>query len=173
MAIEVGKIFDGTVTGLAKFGAFIKLSTGETGLCHISEIADDYVKEVADHLKADQEVKVKVLTVDERGKISLSIRQASETAAEPKKQSDRKPRPEGANQNRPPRREGRPNNGRPNNSPSQGNRPSGDFGGRRQQKPQDFESMLNGFIKNSDEKLRDVRKAAKSSGRKGNGHGTR
>lgn len=85
MAIEVGKIFDGTVTGLAKFGAFIKLSTGETGLCHISEIADDYVKEVADHLKADQEVKVKVLTVDERGKISLSIRQASETAAEPKK----------------------------------------------------------------------------------------
>ncbi len=72
MAIEVGKIFEGTVTGLAKFGAFVKLSTGETGLCHISEIADDYVKEVADHLKEDQAVKVKVLSVDEKGKISLS-----------------------------------------------------------------------------------------------------
>tara|TARA_Y100000588_G_C14179612_1_gene893013 strand:- start:190 stop:720 length:531 start_codon:yes stop_codon:yes gene_type:complete len=176
MAIEVGKVFEGTVTGLAKFGAFIKLSSGETGLCHISEIADDYVKEVADHLKEDQAVKVKVLSVDPKGKISLSIRQASENAA-PKKQDDRKSRPEGSQQNRPPRREGRPNNGRPNNRPSQGRpsqgRPSQDFGGRRQQKPQDFESMLNGFMKNSDEKLRDVRKAAKSSGRKGNGHGTR
>lgn len=172
MAIEVGKIFEGTVTGLAKFGAFIKLSTGETGLCHISEIADDYVKEVADHLKEDQAVKVKVLSVDEKGKISLSIRQASENGAS-KKPSDRKTRPDGAQQSRPPRREGKTGGtGRPSQSRPSRNQ-SRDYGGRGQQKPKDFESMLNGFMKSSDEKLRDVRKAAKTSGRRGNGHGNR
>lgn len=169
MAIEVGKIFEGTVTGLAKFGAFIKLSSGETGLCHISEVADDYVKEVSDHLKEDQAVKVKVLSVDEKGKISLSIKQASDKAAAPKKQEGPRTRPEGSHQNRPPRRDSKPNSGRP----AHNSRPQKNYGERRQQKPQDFEGMLNSFMKNSDEKLRDVRKAAKSTGRRGNGHGTR
>ncbi len=170
MAIEVGKIFEGTVTGLAKFGAFIKLSNGETGLCHISEIADEYVKEVGDHLKEDQAVKVKVLSVDDKGKVSLSIRQASETASAPKKQEERKSRPEGSQQSRPPRQGGRPPQGRP----SQGRPQRSDSRDRRpaSSKPKDFEGMLSGFMKNSDEKLRDVKKAAKSN-RRGNGHGSR
>jgi len=177
MAIEVGKIFEGTVTGLAKFGAFIKLSTGETGLCHISEIADEYVKEVGDHLKEDQAVKAKVLSVDDKGKISLSIRQASETASAPqKKQEERRTRPEGSQQSRPPRQGGRPPQGRPSQGrPAQG-RPQGrpDSQDRRggSSRPKDFEGMLSGFMKNSDEKLRDVKKASKSN-RRGNGHGTR
>ena len=75
MALEVGQIVEGKVTGITNFGAFIELTTGQTGLVHISEVADKYVKSVNDYLKEGELVKVKVLTLD-KGKIGLSIRQA-------------------------------------------------------------------------------------------------
>jgi len=75
MALEVGQIVEGKVTGITNFGAFIELTTGQTGLVHISEVADKYVKSVNDYLKEGDLVKVKVLTLD-KGKIGLSIRQA-------------------------------------------------------------------------------------------------
>jgi S1 RNA binding domain protein len=78
MAIEVGQVIEGTVSGITKFGAFILLPGGETGMVHISEIADAYVKDINQHLKYNDRVKVKVLSVDEKGKISLSIRRAQE-----------------------------------------------------------------------------------------------
>jgi S1 RNA binding domain protein len=78
MLVEVGKIIDGKVSGITNFGAFIQLSDGKTGLVHISEIAEEYVKDINAHLKENQEVKVKVVSVDNNGKISLSIRKASE-----------------------------------------------------------------------------------------------
>lgn len=167
MAIEVGNIFEGTVTGLAKFGAFIKLSSGETGLCHISEVADDYVKEVKDHLKENQAVKVKVLSIDPKGKISLSIRQASENASSQQEKPQRDKRPD--NKGKSNRTENKSFKG----GSDRNSRPQKDYGDRRHQKPRDFEGMLNNFMKNSDEKLRDVRKAAKTSGRRGNGYGSR
>ncbi|SHK07456.1 S1 RNA binding domain protein [Anaerobranca californiensis DSM 14826] len=77
MSIEVGSILTGTVTGITNFGAFIQLQGGITGLVHISEVADNYVKDIKEHLKEGQEVKVKVLTVGKDGKIGLSIRQAN------------------------------------------------------------------------------------------------
>ncbi|AOT71068.1 S1 domain-containing RNA-binding protein [Geosporobacter ferrireducens] len=76
MPVEIGKVIEGTVTGITNFGAFIQLPEGKTGLCHISEVADDYVKNIHNYLKEQQKVKVKVISVDGNGKISLSIRQA-------------------------------------------------------------------------------------------------
>jgi S1 RNA binding domain protein len=78
MAIEVGAKLEGKVTGITHFGAFVDLSGGVTGLVHISEIADNYVKDVKDHLKIDDVVTVKVINVDKDGKIGLSIKQAIE-----------------------------------------------------------------------------------------------
>jgi S1 RNA binding domain protein len=82
MAIEVGAKLEGKVTGITHFGAFVELPGGVTGLVHISEIADNYVKDVNDHLKLDDKVTVKVINVDKDGKIGLSIRQAVDKPAE-------------------------------------------------------------------------------------------
>lgn len=76
MTIKVGEIVSGTVTGITNFGAFVKLSEKETGLVHISEVSHDYVSNIKEYLKVGQKVQVKVVEVDAKGKISLSIRQA-------------------------------------------------------------------------------------------------
>ena len=75
MSIEVGSIVVGTVTGITNFGAFVELEDGETGLIHISEVANTYVKDINNFLKVDEEVKVKVINIDDDGKIGLSIKQ--------------------------------------------------------------------------------------------------
>ena len=71
MAFEVGQIVDGKVSGITGFGAFVDLEGGQTGLVHISEVARNYVKDINEHLTVGQEVKVKVLSLDEKGKICL------------------------------------------------------------------------------------------------------
>jgi len=76
MSIEVGNKLLGKVTGITDFGAFVKLPEGSTGLVHISEIADTYVKDIHDYLKVGDEVEVKVLNVGKDGKIGLSIKKA-------------------------------------------------------------------------------------------------
>jgi len=78
MQVDVGTILEGKVTGITNFGAFIQLSNGKTGLVHISEVALAYVKDIKDHLKENDTVKVKVLSVDDKGKVSLSIKKALE-----------------------------------------------------------------------------------------------
>lgn len=78
MELEVGKIIEGKVTGITSFGAFIQLENGKTGLVHISEVALAYVKDINEHLKVSDVVKVKVISVDEKGKVSLSIKKALE-----------------------------------------------------------------------------------------------
>ncbi len=78
MQLEVGKILEGKVTGITNFGAFVQLEGGKTGLVHISEVALTYVKDIKDHLKENDVVKVKVLSVDDNGKVSLSIKKALE-----------------------------------------------------------------------------------------------
>ncbi len=72
----VGEIYEGKVTGLTAFGAFVKMSNGESGMVHISEVAATYVKEISEFLTEGQDVKVKVLAINEKNKISLSIKQA-------------------------------------------------------------------------------------------------
>jgi S1 RNA binding domain protein len=76
MSIEVGSKLQGKVTGITNFGAFVELSDGSTGLVHISEVADNYVKDINDHLKVGDQVEVKVINVEKDGKIGLSIKKA-------------------------------------------------------------------------------------------------
>ncbi len=78
MSISVGgAIVEGVVTGITNFGAFVELPGGAVGLVHISEVADAYVRDVNDYLKEQEKIKVKVINIDEKGKIGLSIKQVS------------------------------------------------------------------------------------------------
>lgn len=76
MTLQAGSIVEGTVINITNFGAFIEVE-GKTGLVHISEVADSFVKDINEHLKENDKVKVKVLSIEPNGKISLSIKQAS------------------------------------------------------------------------------------------------
>jgi len=80
MELEVGKIVEGKVTGITNFGAFIQMANNKTGLVHISEVALSYVKDINDHLKVNDVVNVKVISVDNNGKVSLSIKKVLEEA---------------------------------------------------------------------------------------------
>lgn len=78
MALQKGEIVEGKVTGLTNFGAFIELPDNKVGMVHISEVSNQFVKEISDFLEKGQIVKVKVLNIDDSGKISLSIKQAND-----------------------------------------------------------------------------------------------
>ena len=81
MSIEVGSKLEGKVTGITHFGAFVELPGGVTGLVHISEVDDDYVKDINQFLQVNDQVMVKIINVDKDGKIGLSIRQAKNRPA--------------------------------------------------------------------------------------------
>lgn len=87
MSVEVGSILEGKITGISKFGAFVALPDGKSGMVHISEVASTFVKEITDHVKQDQVVKVRVLGIDEKGRISLSIKKAQTEQPRQKKVS--------------------------------------------------------------------------------------
>lgn len=72
----MGSILMGKITGITKFGAFVALAPGKSGLVHISEIANSYVSDIREHFSEGQEVTVKVIGFDESGRINLSIKAA-------------------------------------------------------------------------------------------------
>lgn len=74
MEFEVGSILTGKVTGITKFGAFVALAPGKSGLVHISEIANTFVNDIREHLKEEQDVTVKIIGIDSNGRINLSIK---------------------------------------------------------------------------------------------------
>ncbi|MDR3552242.1 MAG: S1 RNA-binding domain-containing protein [Clostridia bacterium] len=76
MQLEVGAIVEGKVTGITKFGAFVELPDGKTGMVHISEVASTFVKEIKDYVQENQMVKVKIMGITSEGRISLSIKKA-------------------------------------------------------------------------------------------------
>lgn len=131
---------DGTVSSIAKFGAFVNLPERRSGLVHISEIASEYVADVNDYLQVGQEVKVKVLAITPEGKINLSIKRAqpeAETPAAPR----RAPR---SNHAAP--QPGRAPRSNPNHSAPQGvvHGPTGDAS---------FEDQLKKFMQESDSRM--------------------
>ncbi|MGN0983174.1 MAG: S1 RNA-binding domain-containing protein [Candidatus Limivicinus sp.] len=139
MELAVGQVLEGTVTGITKFGAFVSLEGGKSGLVHISEVANTFVNDVHDHVQIGQKVKVKVLSIGEAGKINLSIKRAVEA-----------PR-----QNQPPRQNnpaGYQSAPRPaqQTAPVQGQvaAPTGN---------QDFEDRLKRFMQESDSRIADNR----------------
>ena len=96
MQIETGTIVEGKVTGITDFGAFVELESGKSGMVHISEIASDYVKDIREHLKIGQQVKCKVLSISPEGKISLSIRKASDEDKQDSRRSADRQKPAAA-----------------------------------------------------------------------------
>lgn len=121
--IVVGSVVDGVITGITHFGAFVQLPGGKTGLVHISEVADTYVRDIKDFYKENDTVKVKILAYDGKQKIALSIRQAQPGAS-----ATRRLPPRGPGGPRPPR-------------------------GRMS-----FEDKLARFMKESDERMADLRR---------------
>ena len=79
MSVSVGEIVEGTVSDIMNYGAFVKLNDGKTGLVHISEVSKDFVKDIHSVLNEGDLVKAKVLSIDEKGKIALSIKKALPT----------------------------------------------------------------------------------------------
>ncbi len=94
MQLEIGKIYTGKVKGIAQYGAFVDIDGGGSGMVHISEISNTFVNAIRDHLTEGQEVKVKVIGINEQGKVSLSIKKAetSEDSANPEKKPFKKER---------------------------------------------------------------------------------
>jgi len=154
MSIEVGSKLEGKVTGITHFGAFVELPDGVTGLVHISEIADNYVKDVNEFLKVNDVVKVKVINVEKDGKIGLSIKQAQDRPVETPKPSfkrsgegfDRPDRPD--RPNKPPFRDG----GRPNRG---GGKPSAP-------RASTFEDKVSKFLKDSEDRLTSLKRNTES-----------
>jgi polyribonucleotide nucleotidyltransferase len=127
---EVGKVYNGKVVNLVDFGAFVNFMGGKDGLVHVSEIRNERVEKVADVLSEGQEVKVKVLEIDQRGKVRLSMRVVDqETGAE--LEDTRPPREGGGGERggRPERGEGRGDRG-PRRDGDGGRGRGGDRGGR-------------------------------------------
>lgn len=138
MSLEVGAIVEGEVTGITNFGAFVQLPEGKVGLIHISEVSNVYVKDVHDFLKEHDKVKVKVLSVDDRGKIGLSIKQLTPPPANPQ------PRPQRPQNDNRERRGGmRPQSARP-------------------MAPVSFEDKLSKFLKDSDDRMLDLKRNTES-----------
>lgn len=78
MEFEVGSIVEGKVKSIVNFGAFVELECGKSGIVHISEISDTFVKNIKDHLEEGESVKVKIISMDAKGKLGLSIKRAQE-----------------------------------------------------------------------------------------------
>lgn len=138
MSLEVGAIVEGEVTGITNFGAFVQLPEGKVGLIHISEVSNVYVKDVHDFLKEHDKVEVKVLSIDERGKIGLSIKQLTPPPAAP---AQKPQRPQNENRER--------------------------RGGMRQQNQRtmptlSFEDKLSKFLKDSDDRMLDLKRNTES-----------
>lgn len=136
MQLEVGSVLQGKISGLAPFGAFVELEKGKSGLVHISEVSDEFVEDVSKHLKVGQEVSVKVLSVDEQGKISLSIKKATETT--PKKKNKEKKKEPVKTEFRAPE--------------------EFDFGSKKNSESMSFEEMLLKFKHESEEKIQDLKR---------------
>lgn len=144
MQIDIGSIHEGVVTGLTKFGAFVKLENGTSGMVHISEVASEYVSDISQHLAEGDKVKVKVLEINEKGKVSLSIKKALPEPEKPKQ-----PRPQ-------------------NNR----NSDRGWKGATQQESsaPMSFEDMMAKFKAQSEDKMSDIKR---SSDRRGGNTGYR
>lgn len=144
MEFEIGSVLEGKVTGITKFGAFVSLPGGRSGLVHISEIAYSYVSEVSEYLKEGQDVKVKVIGIDDNNRINLSIKKAVDPPPRP-------PRPVGMGMG----------------APRQGGGPRPGGFNRQNAEPETFEDRLKHFMQSSDTKLSDLRFTEKKTSRRG------
>jgi len=154
LAVTVGDILEGKVTGITKFGAFVELPEHQTGMVHISEVSAQYVNEISDYLEKGQVIKVLVLGIDDSGKISLSIKRAGEDAQLQPRSKDSAESMEQAmgdqRQQRKPRRQSTPNV----------------WQGQKKKEDPDhelsFDEMMAQFKQQSDSKLSDLKHSTES-----------
>jgi len=163
MSIEVGQKITGKVTGITHFGAFISLPDNKTGLVHISEVSNSYIKDIKDVLTVGDEVQVKVMEIAGDGKVSLSIRRASaddsseETVEEkPKFQKSAPRNQEGQGFKKPYSAKSAPSFEK--KSPSQA-------------KVNDFDAMMSSFLKDSEDRLTSLKR--NTEGKRGGRGGRR
>ncbi len=135
MDLTVGQIAEGKITGITGFGVFVDLGEGKSGMVHISEVARTYVNDIKDFVKIGDEVKVKILSIGEDGKIALSIKRA----LEPEKRQENRGHRE--------KREYTPHK-----------IDSSYTWMPRKQEPQSFEEMMSRFKQTSDEKFSEMKR---------------
>lgn len=162
MSIEVGNILPGKVTGITNFGAFVDLGNRKTGLVHISEVSNSYIKDIKDVLTVGDEVQVKVMEISGDGKVSLSIRRASADSSEenieekPKFQKSAPRNQEGQGFKKPYAAKSAPSFEK--KSPSQA-------------KVNDFDAMMSSFLKDSEDRLTSLKR--NTEGKRGGRGGRR
>ena len=137
MSLEVGSIVEGVITGITNFGAFVDLGNSKTGLVHISEVSDVYVKDIKEFLKEGDKIKAKIISLDS-GKIGLSLKQLLPPKVEYPKPFVKPPVSRGGYDGYE-----RKNMRNSNSAPS-------------------FEDKLSRFIKDSDERLLDLKRHTES-----------
>lgn len=152
MELEVGAILDGKVTGITNFGAFVSLPGGMSGLVHISEIAYTYVNNVNELLSVGQDVKVKLIGIDDSGRINLSIKQTTPPPSRPAGNRPRGPRPPREPQSRP---------AAPQQPRGGGFAPARTMG-KPASEPQDFDNMLKHFLSESESRQSDLNRGGES-----------
>ena len=163
MQLEVGEIYEGKVTGITKFGAFVSFEGGQTGMVHISEVAPTFVTEIRDFVTEGQMEKVKVLSINEEGKISLSMKKAlpEEQQRRPSRRTDGPRRDNGRRDGA--RREGPRPPRQPRPAPQPGPARPGDFEWQsRRNDTGTFEEMMSRFKQTSDEKMSDLKRGNES-----------
>lgn len=142
MQVEIGKIYEGTVKNITKYGAFVDIHNEENekvmGIVHISEISRSFVNEIRDFVTEGQVVRVKVIGINEQGKISLSMKQA-----EPEQKNNNRPESR-SGQQRPRQHREKPNVWEPKKKP-----PVTEL---------TFEDMLSRFKQNSEERMCDIKR---------------
>ena len=143
MQLQVGMVIEGKVTGITKFGAFVALPEGKSGLVHISEIANTFVNDVHDYVQDGQTVKVKIIGIGDDGKINLSIKKAEEAPARPNNRPMNGGRPGGSR----PNNGGAPRAARPNRPAQPAGQVSGPSGDAA------FEDRLKQFMQESDSRM--------------------
>ncbi len=83
MTLEIGSTVDGTIVKLAEYGAIVRLAGGKTGLIHISEVANQFVRDINDYFKEHDRVRVKILSINNKGRYQLSAKGIEQPAPEP------------------------------------------------------------------------------------------
>ena len=165
MALEVGAIVEGKITGLTKFGAFVELPEKQVGMVHISEVSNQFVKEIGDFLEKGQQVKVKVLKIDDDGKISLSIKKANPEAEGDQKPREKKPYNKDGKDFKDKKDWNKDGGDRPQYKKRERSKPNVWEGQKKNEKPAEemsFEEMMAKFKSDSDAKLSDLKHATES-----------
>ena len=139
MQLIVGEIVEGKITAVKDYGVFVDLGNGKFGMVHISEIARSYVSEIREFVKEGDTVKVKVLSMSDDGKVSLSIKQALEPSADENKRE---------------RKEKKPFSSRPTPPAPDGS----DVWTAKKSESVSFEDMMSKFKATSDEKFSDLKR---------------